>query len=189
MRRRVVALLAASLLLVALAPTASAKSETANFDFLVASGPLCGLDPLACPAIAAASNGETIEVTGSGAISVHPMSASGGGSFVHRDALGVMIAEGNWTVDGLISFHSYGSGAAQGLPEDFWGGQATLAVTFTVGTVNIPGVLVVDCELGKVPGGAAEGVTVLVTRSPSVPHAVNFNESVSGLTVFINTTP
>lgn len=187
MRRRLAALMAASLLVIALAPATSASSATDTFDYFIGTAPLCDLDPSACPDVALAPNGDTIEVTGSGTISVHPQSATGGGTFLHKNAAGDVVGGGSWTADALISFHSYGSASAQGLPPELWGGQATLRVTLTAGPFQIPGILVVDCALGKVPAGAAEGVTVLATGTPFTPPAIHFNKSVSGFTVFVKT--
>ncbi len=163
--------------------SASASRASATFDYLIGVPPLCDLDPSACPDIAVAPNGDTVEITGSGSLSVHPKSVSGGGTFTHKDPDGNVIGGGTWTATDLISFHPYGSGEAQGLPSNFWGGQAIIRVHLVAGPVEADGWMTVDCELGKVPGGAAEGTTL------DVPGLIHFNDPVSGFTVFVNTTP
>lgn len=165
---------------------ATASHAPESLGYLVGTDFLCGLDPSACPAIARAPNGDTIEITGAGGITTHGKSATGGGTFVHKAPDGSTVAEGVWEATDLMSFQSYGSGAAQGLPEEFWGGRAILRVHLSVPGVGIeaPGVLWVDCLLGdKIPAGAAEGVRLLVAPGPF--GGLNFNEEVSGFTVFI----
>jgi len=180
MRRRVSLLAAVPLLIGLLGPaSASAISGPASFDFFAGSGPVCPLDPSACPDVARAPNGDTVELTGSGTISVHPKSASGAGTFTDKDAAGNVLVNGTWEATKLLSFHSYGSGAAQGLPPELWGGQALIRVHLTAGGNEIDAILTVDCALGKVPPGAAEGVTL------NVPGIIHFNKSVSGFTVFV----
>ncbi|MBI2096056.1 MAG: hypothetical protein HYT43_00220 [Candidatus Taylorbacteria bacterium] len=160
---------------------ASAGSEGADYDFLIGTGFLCGLDPSACPDIARADNGDTIEITGSGALSTHPKSVSGGGSFTHKDASGGVLASGTWTADQLVSFQGYGCGG-DGLPSFLCGGRAIIKVTLWVGGVPVhTGLLQVDCLIGdKIPAAATEGVRL------SVQDALNFNKEVSGFTVFVD---
>jgi hypothetical protein len=161
--------------------SAAADSGTVTNDFYAGSGPPCAVAPDACPDIARAPSGDTVEIRGSGRFTVHPkMIISGSGTFTHKDANGNVVASGTWIVTELISFQSYGSGEAQGLPANFWGGQGRFGVLLTAGAISLNGELVVDCALGKVPGGAEEGVELLVPAA----H-INFNESVSGLTLYI----
>src|SRR5215467_13390180 len=73
---------------------ASAQSATVTYDYLAGSGPLCSLGPDACPDVASAPNGDTISLAGSGTLSIHPDSVSEGGTFIHKDASGTVLAEG-----------------------------------------------------------------------------------------------
>lgn len=166
------------------AMVASADSGSRTLTYLIGVDPLCDLDPSACPAIAEAPNGDAIEITGAGEFSIHPKSATGGGSFVHKDPDGNVVASGTWTAVELLSFHSYGSGAVQGLPPEFEGGIAMIHVKLApdgADGVVFDAILRITCLLGdKIPGGAEEGVRL------NVQGAINFNEEVSGFTVFID---
>lgn len=155
--------------------------ETVNYHYLIGSGFLCDLDPTACPTVSTASNGDVIELAGGGTLSIHPKSVTGKGTFKHMDADGNLLAEGKWKAEQLLSFHSYGSGAVQGLPEETEGGLALIRVSLWVaGTKVATAVLQVDCLLGdKIPAGATEGVRLAVQGGP------NFNKEVSGFTVYV----
>ena len=157
--------------------------------YFAGSGPPCTVPaPAACPDVAVAPNGDSVAISGAGSIT-QPKSATGSGTFVHRDAAGNIRGRGTWTASDLISFHFYGCGVdASGnpLPDFLCGGQALIAVHLVAdGGFQTDGVLTVDCEIGpKVPGGAqpggaVEGVTLLV---PGIAH---FNKSASGFTVFL----
>lgn len=177
------AALAVALLPLALAVPAAGTHSPGSLNYLIATDFLCGLDPSACPAVAAAADGDMIEITGDGTLTLHPKSVDGSGTFVHRNADGMVVGSGAWTADKLLTFVSYGSGSAQGLPEEFWGGRAQIAVTLWVdGTPVFGAVLWIYCTIGDpIPGGAAEGVRLNVKDGP------NFNKQVSGFTLFVNT--
>jgi hypothetical protein len=189
MRRTLAALVPALLLLGALSVgPASAAHAPGQLDYLVGSGFLCGLAPDACPDVAGAPSGATLAMTGSGSLSPHGKWATGGGEWWFYAPDGSLIAEGTWEATGLISFHSYGSGAAQGLPPELWGGRALVAIRFDVPAegISVPGMLWIDCHLGdRIPGGSIEGIRVLAAPTPL--GGLNFNREVSGLTVFVNT--
>jgi hypothetical protein len=128
-----------------------------------------------------ASNGDTVSVTGSGAAQPDEGAATGGGTFVHRTALGALVAQGVYYVTGFNSFVEPG-GSLVGVPlkdgvgrlNQTTGGKLSVNIH---GIVDAPpalkgamvdAVLGVDCHL---PGGAAdikEGITL------SVP-ALNIN--------------
>jgi len=153
-----------------------------TFTYLIATDPLCGLDPSACPAVSKAANGDIIEVTGAGAFTLGPKAVTGGGTFVHKNAAGDVLASGEWRAVQLLSFQSYGSGSAQGLPPEFWGGKLMLRVLIIPdgAGITLGGIMRVTCELGnKIPGGAAEGIRLVVQ------DVINFNKEVSGLTLYI----
>lgn len=155
--------------------------ETVNYHYFIGTDPLCALDPSACPDATMAASGDVLNMTGKGTLSIHPKSVTGKGEFQHYDAAGNLLAEGTWKALQLLSFHSYGSGAAQGLPEEFEGGQALIRVQLYVnGTPVAQAVLQVDCTLGdKIPAGAHEGVRLAVEGGP------NFNHEVSGFTLYV----
>jgi hypothetical protein len=160
---------------------ASADSGSATRVYLIATGFLCGLDPAACPAVAMAANGDTIELTGEGTLSIHPKSVTGGGDFTHKDPDGAILGSGTWEATQLLTFNSYGADPALGLPPELDGGYAQLRVHLSpaAGGPGFDAVLKVDCDLGLSPPGHAEGVRL------AVQGALNFNKKVSGFTVFI----
>ncbi len=166
------------------ATPAAADSGARTYTWLLATDFLCGLDPdargPACPAVSIAANGDTIQLSGSGTLTIHPKSVSGGGVFTHNFAGGGSVS-GSWTATELLSFHSYGSGAAQGFPAEFEGGLTLIRVQLSVGGTPVAeGVMQIDCTLGEhIPADAEDGARLAVSG------ALNFNEEVSGLTVFI----
>ncbi|HKO15692.1 MAG TPA: hypothetical protein VJU87_05605 [Gemmatimonadaceae bacterium] len=132
-----------------------------------------------------ASNGDQIELRGRGPLGIHPKSASGGGTFTHRNASGMVLGSGAWTVTELLSFQSYGP-PSPGFPvPNASAGKAQFRVVFTPAgtTLELPGIMDVECIL---PGSAAPGGTIEGTRVV-VPSVANFNKPVSGGTLFIRT--
>lgn len=165
-------------------PMAVADSGAREYDYHIGDAFLTAIDPSFGPAIAKAPNGDTVEIVGTGTLGIHAKSVTGGGTVVHKDSDGNVIGSASWEATELLSFHSYGSGSAQGLPEEFEGGKAVIRVHIAVdgGGPEFDGILQVDCVLGdKVPGGAAEGVRL------NVPGVANFNQEVSGATLFVRT--
>jgi len=166
---------------VASAPVAA--SSVIVRQYLIGTGFLCDLarpEKLACPAVSEAENGDTIEVTGEGTLRPAGDKADGGGTFVHKHH-GKVLGRGTWEAVRLISFASYGSGSVQGLPEEFEGGLAVMSVRLTSESgLQFDAILAIDCALGSIPEGAAEGITL------SIPDAnLDFNEKLSGFTLFI----
>jgi len=170
------------------AAPASARHAPESFAFLLGTDFLCDLDPVAgCPDLAAAPSGDTIQLSGSGTFSVHAKTASGGGEWTHLAPDGSSVGGGTWEATGLISFASYGSGSAQDLPPETWGGKALLAVRLVVPEAGIeaPAMIWVTCTLGnKIPSSATEGIRVLAAPTPF--GGINFNQEAGGLTVFLN---
>jgi len=162
---------------------AGAKSETLDYRWLAGTGDtgfgaLCDFG-LPCPDVATASNGDTIEITGEGMLSVHPKSVTGGGTFTHNFAGGGFVS-GTWTATQLLSFKSYGPVA--GFPSEFEAGKAIIRVQlFVDGNPVATGTLTVGCLLGgpKEPGGLFEGVKLSVQGGP------NFNKAAVRSTLFI----
>ena len=137
---------------------------------------------LESPNVAMASNGDTFAVTGMGAFSVHPKSASGGGSWTHTFA-GGGGASGTWTANGLVAFQPYGCGVVFGtpLPPDYCGGRVVLDVTLSTPLGPVPAQLTIYCLIGAPPASAAEGIRLVV------PGVINFNKVVGGENVYIRT--
>lgn len=151
-----------------------ADSETASFTYIVFPG----------PTIARAADGQTVQMAGSGPLSIHPKSVGGGGTFIHRNSAGTVVAAGTWTAVELLSFSDYGTNP--GFPPNVHGGLAIIRVHLTpsTGGAGVDAILEVDCGINQ-PGGAnkppdlTEGIRLAVEGGP------NFNEKFSGFTVFI----
>jgi len=184
MRRTILSLLTAGSLALGFAGagTIGAGAGATQYGYLTGSGPLCSLAADACPDIARASNGDTVAISGMGTFVTGSDDVTGGGSFVHRDSAGNTVATGTWTADEPLSFTSFGGGAP-GLPANLEGGLAFIEVTLhpNGSTRTLEAVLRVDCAINSVTG--AEGVQLAVEDGP------NFNQEVSGFTVFINNGP
>lgn len=167
----VVAFLVAALVPAAALATAP-NNESASYEF-----------DLEVPNVGMAPNGDTIAVTGSGLFSVHPKSASGGGSFTHTFA-GGGSASGTWTATELVDFQPYGCGVVFGtpIPENLCGGRLVLRVVL-VSDANpaalFEGTLTIYCLTGKPPASAEEGIRL------NLPGVINFNEVVTGENVYI----
>jgi len=123
---------------------------------------------------AIAPNGSTITMAGSGTMTAGPSNtASCTGTCTYSLSSG---GSGTWTVTGIQGFVSYGSGAAQGLPPTFTGGEAKLDITLDNGA---SGVLTIYCVLGKPPGGKEEGIAVILGKDGQ------FTKQDGGNTLFI----
>ncbi len=159
---------------------ALADGGSQTFQYLAGTGSLCGLATNACPDVARASNGDTVEITGQGTfVTGEDDSATGGGTFVHRDSTGKVLASGTWTAEELVSFTLFGPDPTGALPPNLVGGLALIEVelTPTGSSQHVDAVLQVDCAINSPTG--AEGVRL------AVEDALNFNQEVSGFTVFI----
>ena len=133
---------------------------------------------------AVAENGDVVTVIGTGTFDVAAKSATGGGTFVHKTSGGTTVGSGTWAATELLTFQSYGNAVPQGLPPTFFGGRVALNVLLTPTanpSVHLPAILQIECALGKVPPGAAEGVRL------NVPDVINFNKTVleSGANLYI----
>jgi hypothetical protein len=139
------------------------------------------LPPLVPPDVAEAANGDRIILTGTGTLTLHPKSATGGGTFTHTTAEGTVLATGTFTATELLSFESYGPSPL--LPPFLNSGQALIRVALVPdgSTTSIDGILRVECVLpgSTFPGGKEEGINLLL------PGLANFNHQVSGATVFV----
>ena len=155
--------------------------ETGEYQFLVGSGLLCGLPiPDPCPVVTKGANGDIVEITGAGTITLGSDSATGGGTFVHKDGDGNVIGAGTWTVTELVTFKSWGTQAD--LPADFEGGRARMRVHLTSTTgIELDATLKIACLIGDFPSTAKEGIKLRLRGAP------DFDEEVSGATLFIRT--
>ena len=137
--------------------------------------------PLIPPDVAEAANGDRVTLTGTGTLTLHPKSATGGGTFTNTTAGGTVLATGTFTATELLSFESYGPSPL--LPALLNSGQALIRVALVPdgSTTSIDGILRVECVLpgSTFPGGKEEGINLLL------PGIANFNHQVSGATVFV----
>ncbi len=186
MRRLVLLASTLSLLLLPGIQAAYANAGSGTFSWEAGAGIVCGVEETACPDIARASNGDTIAVRAQGDLNTTTGAASGGGTFEHRNSTGTLLASGTLTANRLLAFSFYGCGEV-GLPSNFCGGRAALAVHLvahlagSTATVEADGILQVDCLIGHPPGGANEGIRL------NVKDLINFNKSFGGDTLFIKT--
>jgi hypothetical protein len=157
---------------------AGAKTSTSRLWF-VADGPVCVVLPDECPAIAMAESGDTLTVQAGGELNPAAKTASGSGTFVHKDADGNVLAEGTFTAMSLVFFKSYGTTVIGGNTLE---GGLTLINVHGVSSsgVEFDAILRVDCVLGNPPAGADEGFRLVVQT-----FDLNFNIEVHGATVFV----
>ena len=144
---------------------------------------LAALNPAFSPDVAEASNGDRIVIRGTGTLGIHPKSVTGGGTFTHLSPTGAVLAAGTFRAVELLSFVSYGPSSAT--PPSFNSGKALLRVLLFPGGAGsgIDAIFRIECTLpgGDVPNGLEEGINL------NVAGVANFNEQVSGNTVFIKT--
>jgi hypothetical protein len=161
MRRLSVLAVLALLLSLSGATAVRADSGHRDYQYVAGAQPLCDIEPSACPDVARASNGDTIELTGSGTFSIHPASVTGGGDFTHKNASGDVVATGTWSALKLEAFVSYGN--EPDLPSNLEGGNALILVQLFVNGAPVhTATLQVDCEIGKPPPGHGEGIKLAV---------------------------
>jgi hypothetical protein len=192
MRRSIAALIVLPLLalLPATSGSASAATSKAPYTWHVADQFLHDAVGSPLGAIARADNGDTITVEGFGKLDSADKTASGGGTFVHKDADGNVLFTGTWVATGLVSFQFYGCGGG-GLPDFLCGGLAKLNVIATPDahpSVHLPATLWINCLLGDPPPSEFEGVRL------NVKDLINFNKALSehegsGFTVFVAPVP
>jgi hypothetical protein len=182
--RRPLLLLATTLSLLVFPGMASANATTTSsaFQWEAGAGVVCTFFP--CPDVASADNGDTVTVSAQGVMDAATGSASGSGTFQHRNSAGTLIGFGAITANRLIDFSFYGCGT--GAFSNFCGGRAALAVHLVghpaanpSATIEANGILQVECLFGTPPPGAMEGIRL------NVQDLINFNKSVSGVTLYI----
>ncbi|HLQ35391.1 MAG TPA: hypothetical protein VK457_22100 [Chloroflexota bacterium] len=146
---------------------ASAGENHAAYMWVVGAVPAGSSDTAMAP------DGSTVTLKGHGVLQAGPGSSANGGGTYSMSSGG----SGTWTVTGMLGFVSYGSGAAQGLPADFFGGETKLRVHLSNGA---DGVLTITCELGSPPAGHMEGVTLILGQGGE------FTMADGGNTVFVH---
>jgi hypothetical protein len=152
---------------------ASPDSGSATFQYLAGGGVICTFFQGACPDVARADNGDTVEISGSGILTTKPKSAGGGGTFTWKDSSGNVLASGTWTAQELISFVPY----AILTPDNIAGGEALIRVHLSSGSDAI---LTVTCAIGTPPpANRMEGSAL------NIQDVINFNKKVSGITLYI----
>ena len=186
MRRFLLLTSTLSLLFLSGIQVAQATAGSGTFQWEAGAGIVCSVEATACPDVARASNGDTFSLMAQGDLDT-AKGASGGGTFEHRTAVGTLVATGTLTATGLLTFIPYGCGGG-GFPPSLCGGRAALAVHLVAhpasnptATVQADGILEVECLIGNPPGGAMEGIRL------NVKDLINFNKSVIGDTLFIQT--
>jgi hypothetical protein len=170
---------------------ASSKTSTGTFDVHVGDN---FAPPLAAPSVARAANGDTVTIVVTGAFNAATKSASGGGTFVHKQGATV-LASGTLTLTRTIAFQFYGCGVAPNgstFPSNFCGGRVLLAAHLVghpasnpSATVERDALLEVNCQVHSTtispPAGTSEGIKLVVKHGP------NFNKHVSGANLFVQT--
>jgi hypothetical protein len=162
-----------ALLALALGPgvrRASPDSGSATFQYMAGGGAICSFFQGACPDIASADNGDTIEISGTGMLTIHPNSVGGAGTFKHKDSNGNLLESGTWTAQELASFVPYVV-----LSNNFAGGEALIRVHLSSGPDAI---LTVTCAIGA-PPGHSEGSTL------NIQDVINFNKHAGGITLYV----
>ena len=162
------------------ATSAPADSAPEQLVYLIATEAICG-GAAGCPGEAIADNGDLIELSGQGVLTLNPKSAVGGGVFTHSFAAGGSMT-GTWTAIQLLSFKSYGPSPL--LPPSFEAGDALILVHLVDSETGLGGdaILRVGCILPqvKLPPATFEGIRL------SVMGGVNFNkETQPRATLFI----
>jgi hypothetical protein len=186
---------------------ARAQSSSANYTFLVAAGFLCDSgDPANCPAVVQSANGDSYEMSGAGTFKSQSKSVTAAGTFAHKSSGGTVLETGVWIASELVSFDSYGiapdtlmhGGRASRLPplgpmrmRMFSGSVAAGGrAVFRIRLLPMQGsaknaTLEVNGVLGKVPPAhPTEGIRLAFDGG-----AVEFDEEVSGRTLFLLTRP
>jgi hypothetical protein len=125
-----------------------------------------------------AASGLVVTLTGSGQVEPKKERATGGGTFVVKNANGTEVLHGVYTVTGFESFKAAGGTLAGaglidgiGTLKQTMGGKLLMKVNLMASTgTSRPGVLGVDCHLPGVEFPITEGVT-LTTGPRKFTHA------------------
>jgi hypothetical protein len=145
---------------------------------------LAAVNPAFSPDVAQAPDGDRVVIRGTGTLGIHPKSVSGGGTFTHLSPTGAVRGTGTFTAVELLSFVSYGTSPST--PPSFNSGKALIRVLVFPGGAGsgIDAILRIECMLPgaeDVPNALVEGINL------NVAGVANFQQQVSGATVFIKT--
>jgi hypothetical protein len=169
-------------LLMALSPwceVASARERVTEFDVHVGDAFILGTFGVPATDIAAASNGDTIELLFTGQIDIRRSKAEGDGGFRHFDKAGKLMDFGTFAAKRLISFLDLGPAA--GVPQTWHRGRAKILVRAVGQTQTFDATLSVDCKFGPAPPPPPdfeEGTFF------AIAGGLNFNETVNEANVF-----
>jgi hypothetical protein len=199
--KRFVAILAAFALVPTLAIGAQASSDntSAKFDWHVSDTFIQTVaGPNQTGAVAKASDsgvyvGHNVRVSGTGTLNTAAGTATGGGTFVHTNAGGQVVAFGTWTATGLTSFTLYGCDTGS-FPADFCGGKAVMAVRIfatttdpTVGQAQANGEITVNCRIHQPAGNTElEGIKLKVFLATTVYFDLPQPPFSNGETLFVS---
>ena len=145
---------------------------------------------------------DTIALTGSGQFEPRQQEAAGGGTFVHEQADGTLLAKGSYIVTGFVSWQPLKGGnfAGTGLVDGIGNGPGsskdeneptsgivTLDVRLvpdgTAPSEGVDAVLSVHCNLPETIGGDFEGFTLSFGSFAFTPTA-NADPQAHGITLF-----
>jgi len=173
------------------ATTASDNGDNDNGDLI--RWDLIRLNPhtlIALPGGAASAQdpatGETVRITGSGQFDADDETASGGGTFVSRDADGSLVERGVFVVSDFISWQPLAGSIVDtpiidGVAEkpDARSGIVTLDIAgYVRGELIGHATLEVHCALPGAPAGSFEGVTVEVEGGPKFTTMVDHGPTI-----------
>jgi hypothetical protein len=141
---------------------------TAKYNFLIASGFLCDPNHSGdCPAVAQAANGESIEISGAGTLSLAENSVTAAGTFTEKSSKGDTVTTGVWTATALASLQSYGL-APGALLRDY--PQLRTFGAFTKGGSKVPTPIMASPMVNLMAGPLAAG-GLAVIRIRMLPDA------------------
>lgn len=186
---------------------ALAQSTAANYALLVGAGFLCDSgDSAPCPAVVKSANDDSYEMSGAGTFATQSKVVTAAGTYVRKSSEGNVLETGVWVAGELVSFDSYGIAPGALMREGralisprfgpmrmrmFSGSMAAGGrAVFRIRLLPMQGLaknatLEVNCVLGKVPPEhPTEGIRLAFDGG-----AVEFDEEVSGRTLFLLTRP
>jgi hypothetical protein len=140
-------------------------------------GPLCALGT-PCPDVGMeASNGDTIEIMGEGTLEIYDGDGdvSGGGSYTHKNASGMVLDVGSFTAIKLKSFESFGGSSAT--PPTWRLGRAQIRIRMVseFDGATAKALLMVGCILPspieRIPPNLIEGIRL------RVKNGLNFHKA------------
>ena len=109
MKKRFLAFLALCLLAVASAVMPNASAVSAKFDWHISDAFIqAGTGVTQTGALAQATNGDIVRISGNGTFNTAADNATGGGVFVHTASGGAVVAVGTWTATDVESFDPFG---------------------------------------------------------------------------------